>query len=80
MKLKQYLQKLKKNKNSDFIEYEYFEEMLLESDLGPKLTIEIIEEISLGIAPPLVSHKTTHSAPASAATEITSIAYSGFFL
>ena len=45
MKLKQYLQKLKKNKNSDFIEYEYFEEMLLESDLGPKLTIEIIEEI-----------------------------------
>ena len=40
----------------------------------------MIEDISLGMAPPLVSQRTTHSAPDSAATEITSIAYSGFFL
>ena len=45
MKLKLYLQNIKKNRNIDFIKYEYFEEILLESDLGPQLTWEILEKI-----------------------------------
>ena len=45
MKLKKFLQRLSKNNVINTGEFDYFEEVLLESDFGPKLSAELLAKV-----------------------------------